>query len=75
MVDLVKVTLSERFDVTPVIGTPSVDEALETLHRILPDFIIVDPNLPNLDHQELLQHMKADEELKDIQILIVRDDA
>ncbi len=75
MVDLVKVTLSERFDVTPVIGTPSVDEVLDTLRRISPDFVIVDPNLPNLDHQELSQHVKADEELKDIQILIVRDDA
>jgi DNA-binding response OmpR family regulator len=74
MVDLVTLTLSERFDVMPVIGMTSVDEALDILRQIKPDYVIVDPSLPSLDYQELSRWMKADAELKDIQILIVKDD-
>jgi CheY-like chemotaxis protein len=75
MVDLVAMTLSERFDVTPVIGMTSIDEALDALIETKPDFVIVDPNLPTMDHQELFRRLKADAQLKSIQILIVRDDA
>jgi CheY-like chemotaxis protein len=75
MVDLVKVTLSDRFDVTPVIGLLSLDDALDILRQINPEFVIVDPHLPSLDHQELSRRLKADGDLKDIQILIVREDA
>jgi DNA-binding response OmpR family regulator len=75
MVELVKTTLSERFEVTPVVGMSSVDEALETLQTIRPDFVIVDPNLPSLDHQQLHGRMQADADLKNIRILIVSDDA
>ena len=75
MVDLVQVTLSERFHVTPVVGLFSIDEALDTLRQTRPDFVIVDPHLPSLDHQELSRRLKADGDLKDIQILIVRDEA
>jgi CheY-like chemotaxis protein len=74
MVDLVKVTLSDRFDVTPVIGLLSLDDALDILRQINPDFVIVDPHLPSLDPQELSQRLKVDGDLKDIQILIVRED-
>ena len=53
MVDLVKLTLSANFDVTPVIGQPSLEETLETLRVLKPNFVIIDPNLPGLDHQQL----------------------
>lgn len=74
MVDLVTMTLSERFEVMPIIGLTQLDEALATLRKAKPDFVIVDPNLPSLDHEALSRQMKADAELKGIQILIVRDD-
>ena len=75
MVDLVKLTLSAKFDVTPVIGQSSLEETLETLRVLKPNFVIIDPNLPGLDHQQLHQRMQADVDLEDIQILIVSDDA
>lgn len=74
MVDIVSITLSERFDVAPVIGMTSLDEALDALRQTMPDFVIVDPNLPSLDHQELARRIKSDGELQGIQVLIVRDD-
>lgn len=75
MVDLIKLTLSANFEVTPVVGLSSLEDALETLSALKPDFIIVDPNLPSLDHQQLHQRMQADADLEGIQILIVSDDA
>ena len=75
MVDLVKLTLSAKFDVAPVIGHSSLEDALETLRALRPDFVIVDPHLPSLDHQQLYQGMQADADLKGVQILIVSDDA
>ena len=75
MVDLVKLTLSANFEVTPVIGLSTLEDALETLSAIKPDFVIVDPGLPSLDHQQLHQHMQADANLEGIQILLVSDDA
>ena len=75
MVDLVKLSLSANFDVTPVIGQPSLEDALETLLALGPDFVIVDPHLPSLDHQQLYQRMQTDVDLQGIQILIVSDDA
>jgi DNA-binding response OmpR family regulator len=73
MVDLVKLSLSANFDVTPVIGQPSLEDALETLRVLSPDFVIIDPHLPNLDHQQLYPRMQADVDLQGIQILIVSD--
>lgn len=75
MVDLVKVALSDRFEVTGVTGVTRLDDALSALRRIKPDFVIVDPSLPSLDHQQLNHRIKADGALKGIQILIVREDA
>jgi CheY-like chemotaxis protein len=74
MVDVVSMTLSERFDISPVFGLTTLEEALNTLHQIMPDFVIVDPDLPSLDHQELSRRIKSDTELQGIQVLIVRDD-
>jgi DNA-binding response OmpR family regulator len=75
MVDLVALNLSDRFDVTPVTGVIDLDDALDALRRLKPHFVIVDPDLPGLDHQHLHSRMQADADLKGIQILIVSDDA
>ena len=74
MVDLVTLTLSERFEVTWVAGVTGVDGALGALRRIKPDYIIVDPNFPGLDHQQFYSRIKGDTELREIQVLIVRED-
>lgn len=74
IVERVARTLGDRFEVTPVMGVTGLDEALDTLREILPDFVIIDPNLPTLDHQQLHRRVKVEQGLKDIQILLVRDD-
>ena len=74
MADLVTLTLSERFEVTRVTGVAGLDGALGTLRRVKPDYIIVDPDFPGLDHQQFFDRIKGDAELKEIQVLIVRED-
>ena len=74
MADLVTLTLSERFEVTRVTEVMGLDGALGALRRIQPDYIIVDPDFPGLDHQQFLDRIKGDAQLKEIQVLIVRDD-
>jgi DNA-binding response OmpR family regulator len=74
MTDLVKLALSERFDVTVVTEVNHPDDALKAIRRIKPDYVIVDPQLPSLDHDELHQRIKTDADLQGIQILIVRED-
>ena len=74
MTDLVKLALSERFDVTVVTEVNHPDDALKAIRRIKPDYVIVDPQLPSLDHDELHQRIKTDADLRDVQILIVRED-
>jgi DNA-binding response OmpR family regulator len=73
MVDLVTSTLSHQFEVTAVTGLTGLDDAVEALREIRPAYVIVDPHLESLDHQQLHRQIQADEELKGIHFLIVRD--
>jgi DNA-binding response OmpR family regulator len=75
LVDLVTANLSNRFEITPVIGMTDLDDVLDVLRRIKPDYVLIDPRLPNLDHQQLHHRMKTDSELEGTQILIISDDA
>ncbi len=75
LVDLVTANLSNRFEITPVMGMTDLDDMLDVLRRIKPDYVLIDPRLPNLDHQQLHHRIKTDAELEGIQILIVSDDA
>ena len=74
LTDLVRSALSERFDVTVVKEVSQLDDALRAIRQIKPDYVIVDPHVPSLDHDELRRRLKADAELSGIQILIVRED-
>ena len=59
---------------TVVTEVGRLDDALRAIRQIKPDYVIVDPQVPSLDHDELRRRMKADAELRGIQILIVRED-
>jgi CheY-like chemotaxis protein len=74
MADLLALTLSQNFEVTALMGVGHVDDALNALYQIKPDYVLVDPRLSNLDCQQLHRRVKADPGLNKIQILIISDD-
>jgi DNA-binding response OmpR family regulator len=74
MADLVSLTLSDQFQVTTVTGVTHLNDAVNALRRIKPEYVIIDPNLPTLNHQQLNRRIKADEDLKGIQILLIWED-
>ncbi len=45
--------------------------AIEQIRQIKPDLILLDIMLPNKSGLEVLQEMKADEELKDIKVVML----
>ena len=69
MIDLVKLILGRKgFDLTGAMGGR---EGLEAVRRIKPDLILLDLMMPEMDGWEVYQQMKADEELKDIPVIVV----
>ncbi|MBP9802077.1 response regulator [Patescibacteria group bacterium] len=58
----------EDFDVlTAMTGTAG----LKAAQKELPDFILLDLNLPEMDGFEVLQHLKEDESTKKIPVLVL----
>jgi CheY-like chemotaxis protein len=74
MAELLSLTLNRYFDVTTTLGVAQVDEALDTIRKVRPDYALVDPNAPGVAPQQLHSQIKADAELAHIQLLIISDD-
>jgi len=74
LIELVRLKLSHTFEVTGVTDVADLDAALDVLRLIRPDYVLLDPHVPNLDHRQLHRRIKADEELNPIQILVIRED-
>ena len=74
MLDRVTSVLSRQFEVTGVSGVTRLDDVLSTLRQIKPDYVLIDPHLPDISHRQLHRLTKGDEELKGIQLLVIRDD-
>ncbi|HDD24206.1 MAG TPA: response regulator [Chloroflexi bacterium] len=69
MIDLVKLILGRKgFD---LIGAVGGREGLETVRKLKPDLVLLDLMMPDMDGWEVYQQMKADEELKDIPVIVV----
>ena len=69
MIDLVKLILGRKgFD---LIGAVGGREGLETVRRLKPDLVLLDLMMPDMDGWEVYQQMKADDELKDIPVVVV----
>lgn len=69
MIDLVRLILSRKgFE---LIGAVGGREGLETVRRVKPDLVLLDLMMPDMDGWEVYQQMKADEELKDIPVIVV----
>jgi two-component system response regulator VicR len=69
MIDLVKLILERKgFQVVGAIGGR---EGLEVIRREMPDLILLDLMMPDMDGWEVYRQMKAEEALKDIPVIVV----
>jgi two-component system, OmpR family, response regulator VicR len=69
MIDLVKLILEPKgFNVVGAIGGR---EGLEAIRREVPDLVLLDLMMPDMDGWEVHRRMKADERLKDIPVIVV----
>ncbi|TEU19813.1 MAG: response regulator [Anaerolineales bacterium] len=69
MIDLIKLILERKgFEVLGAVGG---EEGLEAIRRERPDLILLDLMMPEVDGWEVYRQMKADEQLKDIPVIVV----
>ncbi|MFZ5922361.1 MAG: response regulator transcription factor [Chloroflexota bacterium] len=69
MVDLIRLILSRRgFEVS---GSQGGQDGLNIVRRELPDLVLLDLMMPDLDGWEVYQQLKADDATKDIPVIVV----
>jgi DNA-binding response OmpR family regulator len=69
MIDLIRLILERRgFEVLGAVGGK---EGLEVIRREMPDLVLLDLMMPEVDGWEVYRQMKADEQLKDIAVIVV----
>ena len=69
MIDLVRLILGRRgFE---VIGANGGRDGLDTIRRELPDLVLLDLMMPDMDGWDVYQQMKADEATRDIPVVVV----
>jgi DNA-binding response OmpR family regulator len=69
MIDLIRLILGRRgFE---VVGAAGGKEGLEKMQQELPDMVLLDLMMPDMDGWEVYQQMKADEKTKDIPVIVV----
>jgi DNA-binding response OmpR family regulator len=69
MIDLVRLILGRKG--FTVIGANGGIEGLETVKRERPDLVLLDLMMPDMDGWEVYQQMKADDDLRDIPVVVV----
>jgi DNA-binding response OmpR family regulator len=69
MIDLIRLILERRgFDVT---GADGGKAGLQAVREQLPDLVLLDLMMPDMDGWEVYQQMKADETTRDIPVIVV----
>ncbi len=69
MIDLIRLILNRRgFEVK---GAAGGTEGLELVRKELPDLVLLDLMMPDLDGWEVYQQMKADERTRHIPVIVV----
>jgi len=69
MIDLIRLILGRRgFD---VVGAAGGKEGLEKVRQQVPDLVLLDLMMPDMDGWEVYQQMKADEKTKNIPVIVV----
>lgn len=69
MIELIKLILGRKN--FKLIGAVGGREGLGVVRKEKPDLVLLDLMMPDIDGWEVYQQMKADEELKDIPVIIV----
>ncbi len=69
MIDLIRLILTRRgFEVR---GANGGKEGLEAIRAKRPDLILLDLMMPDMDGWEVYQQMKANEQMRDIPVIVV----
>ena len=69
MIDLIRLILERKgFEVLGAVGG---QEGLDAVRSEKPDLVLLDLMMPDVDGWEVYRQMKADEELKDIPVVVV----
>ena len=69
MIELIRLILGRRgFDVH---GAPGGKEGLQMVRELLPDLVLLDLMMPEMDGWEVYQQMKADASTRDIPVIVV----
>ena len=69
MIDLIRLILERKgFEVLGAVGG---QEGLGAIRREKPDLVLLDLMMPDIDGWEVYRQMKADEEIKDIPVVVV----
>jgi two-component system response regulator VicR len=69
MIELIQLILNRRgFE---VFGAPGGKEGLKLVREKLPDLVLLDLMMPDMDGWEVYQQMKAEESTRDIPVIIV----
>jgi DNA-binding response OmpR family regulator len=69
MIDLVRLIMARRgFE---VIGANGGRLGLDTIRQQLPDLVLLDLMMPDIDGWDVYQQMKADETTRDIPVIVV----
>jgi len=69
MIDLVKLVLSRKYyDVT---GANGGREGLDIVRKTLPDVVLLDLMMPDIDGWEVYQQLKAGAETKNIPVIVI----
>ena len=69
MIDLVKLILSRKgYD---VIGAAGGREGLETIREVIPDLVLLDLMMPDIEGWDVYQQMRAEEATRHIPVIVV----
>lgn len=63
----------DDFEVETSSGEEELEEVLDNLREFSPDYLILDLILPKIDGFEIIKKIKADDELRELQIFIFTD--
>ena len=69
MIDLIRLVLKQRG--YEVIGANGGREGLEIIRREIPDLVLLDIMMPDMDGWEVFQQIRADDGTKDIPVIFV----